>query len=68
MGIPAMRQDAYTDLERAERRFLAEELERRIEEFERTDDRECGAFTGLDWFWCTLFFALIPALIILWAA
>ncbi len=63
-----MRQDSYTDLERAERRFLAEELERRIENFEQTDDRECGDFTGLDWFLCTLFFALIPALVILWAA
>lgn len=63
-----MRRDAYGDLERAERRFLAQELERRIREFERTDDREFGDFTGLDWFLCTLFFALIPALAILWAA
>lgn len=63
-----IKKSAYADLERAERRFLAEELERRIEEFERTDDRELGTFTGLDWFLCTLFFALIPALAILWAA
>jgi hypothetical protein len=63
-----MKPNAYTDLERAERRFLAEELARRIEEFERHDDREFGTFTGVDWFVCTLFFVVLPAVAILWAA
>jgi len=63
-----MKQNPYAELERAERRFLAEELERRIEEFERRDDREFGTFTGVDWFVCVLFFVVLPAVAILWAA
>jgi hypothetical protein len=62
-----MSQNAHADLERAERRFLAEELERRIREFERRDGREFGTFGGVDWFLCVVFFVVLPAVVILWA-
>ena len=63
-----MKQSANADLERAERRFLVEELERRIVELERHDQRAFGIFTGVDWFLCVVFFVVLPALAILWAA
>jgi hypothetical protein len=55
------------DFERAKRRFLAEELERRIRELERRAGREFGAFGGVDWFLCVLFFGVFPTVAILWA-
>jgi hypothetical protein len=63
-----MKQNVYADLERAELRFLAEELERRIAELENDDQRVFGSFTGVDWFLCVVFFVVLPALVILWAA
>lgn len=62
-----MNQNAHADLERAERRFLAEELERRIRELERHDGREFGTFGGVDWLLCVVFFVVLPAVVILWA-
>ncbi len=63
-----MKQKAYVNLERPERRFLAEELERRIAELERHDQRAFGTFTGVDWLLCVVLFVVFPALAILWAA
>jgi len=60
-----MKQNVYADLERAELRFLAEELERRIAELENDDQRVFGSFTGVDWFLCVVFFVVLPALVIL---
>jgi hypothetical protein len=60
--------DPYRELERIERQFLAEELERRIEEFEGVDDRSFGSFTAIDWAMCVVFSVVLPALAIWWAA
>ena len=58
----------YKELEKVERRFLAEELERRIEEFERGADAGLGRFTPLDWIVCVIGAFLLPALAIIWWA
>jgi hypothetical protein len=63
-----MKQNPKADLERAERRFLAEELERRIVELEGHEQRAFGTFTGVDWLLCFVFFVVLPAVAILWAA
>jgi hypothetical protein len=55
------------NFERAKRRFLVEELERRIRELELRDGREFGTFGGVDWFLCVVFFAVLPTVAILWA-
>lgn len=60
--------NASKELERIERQFLAEELERRIEEFEGLDDRAFGRFTGVDWVVCVVTSVVLPALAIWWAA
>lgn len=62
-----MKQDPEADYERAERRFLAEELERRIVELEGDEQRVFGTFTGIDWSLCVVFFVVLPAVAILWA-
>ena len=55
------------DFERAERRFLAEELEHRIRELERRAGREFGTFGGVDWLLCVVLFGVLPTVAILWA-
>ena len=48
--------------------ILRQELERRLEFFEESEDSAFGAFTTLDWILCTLFFFALPLLIVVLAA
>lgn len=44
--------------------ILRQELERRLEFLETSDDSVFGAFTTLDWIVCTVLFFALPLLVI----
>ena len=44
--------------------ILHEELERRLEFLETSDDSVFGEFTTLDWIVCTLLFFVLPLLLL----
>lgn len=44
--------------------ILHEELERRLDFLETSDDSVFGAFTTLDWIVCTVLFFALPLLVI----
>ena len=44
--------------------ILREELERRLDFLEKSDDSVFGAFTTLDWLLCTLLFFVLPLLLL----
>ena len=48
--------------------ILHEELERRLEFLEESDDSIFGAFTTLDWVLCTLLFFSLPLLMLVLVA
>jgi hypothetical protein len=59
------REDRPTDPEIARREtVLREELERRLDFLETSDDSVFGEFTTLDWIVCTLLFFVLPLLIL----
>jgi len=60
--------DPYRELVEAEREFLVEELKRRIEFIESTDDAIFGRFSAFDWLVCVLGSFALPAIIAFWAA
>ena len=60
------RTDLHTSEEQADREWLVEDLERRIEEIEALDDSEVGGFTALDWFFCIAGSVVIPAIALFW--
>jgi len=58
------RGDRPTDPEIARREtVLREELERRLDFLETSDESVFGEFTTLDWIVCTLLFFVLPLLI-----
>ncbi len=58
------RGDRPTDPEITRRdKILHEELERRLDFLETSDDSVFGAFTTVDWIVCTLLFFVLPLLI-----
>jgi len=60
--------DPYRELVEAERRFLFEELKRRIELIEDADDAAFGRFSAFDWFLCVAASFALPAIVAFWAA
>jgi hypothetical protein len=46
---------------------IREELERRVELFDKLEDAEFGKFGALDWSLCTAIFFVLPLLIAWWA-
>ncbi len=64
MSDVAKRKDHPGDSEIARREtVLREELERRLDFLETSDDSVFGEFTTLDWIVCTLLFFVLPLLI-----
>ena len=55
--------DERTELERRAE-ILHEELERRLDFLETSDDSVFGAFTTLDWILCTVLFFALPLLVL----
>lgn len=47
---------------------IVRELERRLGILEGADDAAFGRFTALDWTLCVLAFAVLPLLLVWWAA
>lgn len=60
--------DPYRELVEAERQFLFEELKRRIETFEHTDEEAFGHFSAFDWLVCVIGSFVLPAIVAFWAA
>jgi len=60
--------DPYRELVEAEREFLFEELKRRIQFIEHTDEASFGRFNALDWFICVMGSFVLPAIVAFWAA
>lgn len=52
------------DLKERRDRILHEELERRLDFLETSDDSVFGAFTTVDWIVCTLLFFALPLLVL----
>ena len=56
------------ELEPATQNPRAEELQRRIVEFESLDESEFGEFTTVDWLICVFGCVILPIIVVWWFA